>query len=84
MSDFVLIRKKVKSISIKIKFPQVIVVAPKNISLEYINKLLISKADWIEKTKKFCERKKIFFDRNNFLDFSENETILFLGKNDLY
>lgn len=80
MSDFNLIRKKVKNISIKIKSSKIIVVAPKNISLEFIENLLISKSNWIKKAKELCKKKEAFFNKNNFLNFCEDETIFFLGK----
>ncbi len=81
MYNFLLIRKKVKNISIKIKSGKLIVVAPKNISLEYLKNFVISKSNWIEKAKYFYQAREEFFNKNVVLNFLDDEFIFFLGEN---
>ncbi|RXM57024.1 M48 family metallopeptidase [Clostridium tetani] len=75
--EYTLYRKKVKNINLRIKRDgSVFVSAKHNVPIDYINKFLESKGNWIIKNIEFFINKQ---DANIENNFEENDEIIYLG-----
>ena len=76
--EYEIIRRKRKTIGITITLEcKVIVSAPKNVSKEYIERLILRKANWIHQKLDILERTKSEVKEKGFVD---GENLFFMGK----
>ena len=73
MIEYILERKNVKNINIRIRDKKVYVSANRNVTEKYIDTLILEKMDWINKTLEYSEQKKE-------KSYGEGDYLLFLGE----